>query len=396
MIGKQDLVDRASEWGLRPDVVEKDYALGWLLSALATHPATSRLWIFKGGTCLKKCYYETFRFSEDLDFTLRPDAPYTADTLTRTLREVAEIAANASGIGFPPERAEVRARKDKRGLLTFAGKLSYQGPLAFPTAPRITFDITQHELIVDEPVQRAVHHPYPDELGAGEGVMAYSLDELFGEKLRALCERTRPRDLYDVVNVLSNARELLDLDLARRIFQEKCRFKGLAVPTAAAIAALATGSEELAAEWENMLAHQLPELPPLTTFLERLLPLLDWIDGPKPEVVAAPLQSFSGGSGETIVSPAGVTYWNEGQPLELLRFAGANHLLVELHYNGKRRLAEPYSLRRAANGNLLFYAWEQGASTIKAFKVSELSGLRSTKTPFVPRYRVDLTRLPGN
>lgn len=27
--------------------------------------------MFKGGTCLKKCYFETYRFSEDLDFTLQ-------------------------------------------------------------------------------------------------------------------------------------------------------------------------------------------------------------------------------------------------------------------------------------------------------------------------------------
>lgn len=32
-------------------------------------PAES--WVFKGGTCLKKCYFETYHFSEDLDFTLR-------------------------------------------------------------------------------------------------------------------------------------------------------------------------------------------------------------------------------------------------------------------------------------------------------------------------------------
>ena len=27
--------------------------------------------VFKGGTCIKKCYFETYRFSEDLDFTLQ-------------------------------------------------------------------------------------------------------------------------------------------------------------------------------------------------------------------------------------------------------------------------------------------------------------------------------------
>jgi predicted nucleotidyltransferase component of viral defense system len=32
-------------------------------------------WVFKGGTCLKKCFVETYRFSEDLDFTVRENGP---------------------------------------------------------------------------------------------------------------------------------------------------------------------------------------------------------------------------------------------------------------------------------------------------------------------------------
>jgi len=28
-------------------------------------------WIFKGGTCLRKCYFKDYRFSEDLDFTIK-------------------------------------------------------------------------------------------------------------------------------------------------------------------------------------------------------------------------------------------------------------------------------------------------------------------------------------
>ena len=79
MIRKQDVLDRAAEWRLRADVVEKDYALGWLLAAIALHPETGRRWIFKGGTSLKKCFIETYRFSEDLDFSLLPDAVYTAE-----------------------------------------------------------------------------------------------------------------------------------------------------------------------------------------------------------------------------------------------------------------------------------------------------------------------------
>ncbi len=92
MIRKQDILDRAREWQLRADVVEKDYVLGWLLAAVAQQAETAAHWVFKGSTCLKKCYFETYRFSEDLDFSLLPEAAYNAPSLTQTLREVAAIA----------------------------------------------------------------------------------------------------------------------------------------------------------------------------------------------------------------------------------------------------------------------------------------------------------------
>lgn len=38
------------------------------------HGELGESWVFKGGTCLKKCYFETYRFSEDLDFTRFPTA----------------------------------------------------------------------------------------------------------------------------------------------------------------------------------------------------------------------------------------------------------------------------------------------------------------------------------
>lgn len=62
MISKQDILDRAAEWGLRPEVVEKDYVLGWLLAAIGQHAECSAKWIFKGRTCLKKCFFETIGF----------------------------------------------------------------------------------------------------------------------------------------------------------------------------------------------------------------------------------------------------------------------------------------------------------------------------------------------
>ena len=70
MIDRSEILALAGETGLTPQVVEKDYVLGWLLSGIAENAELANTWVFKGGTCLRKCYYETYRFSEDLDFTV--------------------------------------------------------------------------------------------------------------------------------------------------------------------------------------------------------------------------------------------------------------------------------------------------------------------------------------
>lgn len=70
MIEKREILAIAQQTSLTPHVVEKDYVLGWMLAAIYSHEELAENWVFKGGTCLKKCFFETYRFSEDLDFTL--------------------------------------------------------------------------------------------------------------------------------------------------------------------------------------------------------------------------------------------------------------------------------------------------------------------------------------
>jgi predicted nucleotidyltransferase component of viral defense system len=80
MISKLEILSVATAAQLIPTTVEKDYALSWMLYGISKHIALSE-WIFKGGTCLKKCYFETYRFSEDLDFTVPPNSVYTRKKL---------------------------------------------------------------------------------------------------------------------------------------------------------------------------------------------------------------------------------------------------------------------------------------------------------------------------
>ena len=76
MIDRSEIIRVAGELGLQPRMVEKDYVLGWVVAAITRDEELSRAWLFKGGTCLKKCFFETYRFSEYLDFTVMEPAQF--------------------------------------------------------------------------------------------------------------------------------------------------------------------------------------------------------------------------------------------------------------------------------------------------------------------------------
>jgi len=206
MINRADIEERVREWGLREDIVEKDYVLGWVLAGIGAHPLTRQTWVFKGGTCLKKCYFETYRFSEDLDFTIIGEEPPDTATLLSIFHEIALWVYEKSGIEIPLDQLRFDAFSNPRGHISVQGKLAYRGPL-LPrgSLPRIKLDLTTDETLVQPPVRLAIAHPYPDAHSVVENVLGYSHVEIFAEKIRALAERLRPRDLYDVVNLYRHA-----------------------------------------------------------------------------------------------------------------------------------------------------------------------------------------------
>ena len=69
MIRDAEIRRVAGAAGVEPRIVELDYALGWALRGIAGNEYLSGRLVFKGGTCLRKCYFPDYRFSEALDFT---------------------------------------------------------------------------------------------------------------------------------------------------------------------------------------------------------------------------------------------------------------------------------------------------------------------------------------
>jgi predicted nucleotidyltransferase component of viral defense system len=386
MIGRADIIHRVREWGLREDVVEKDYVLGWVLWGVGAHPHLGSHWVFKGGTCIKKCYIETYRFSEDLDFSVLPGGPLHPDDVLAVLREVLPSVGDQSGIDFTVREPRIRLRPSG---LSAEGRIYYRGPLQVPGVASIKIDLSGDEEVVRPSVLRPIAHPYPDAFPAASTVRCYSFEELFAEKIRAMGQRGRPRDLYDIVNLFRRHDLRLHPDLIRTVLVEKCRTKSIDVPTYDTIAA-SPRRAELESEWANMLGHQLPALPPLEQFLEELPHLFGWLDGT--EVIVTPEAYPIEPEEDTEWSPPPtVATWGVGIPLEVIRFAATNHLLVELGYQGTTRLIEPYSLRQTRAGSILLHALRADTRAHRSYRVNQIQHVRVTTTPFRPTFAIEFS-----
>ena len=198
MISRVSLNDRVRDWGLREDVVEKDYVLGWLLWGIGSEESLRNHWVFKGGTCLRKCYVETYRFSEDLDFTVVNGGPVAPEDVLPVVEALLDRVHQASGIDFTVRSTRFRARPARR---TVEGRVYYVGPRGAPGPARVKLDLDAEEALKRDSEWRVIAHPYDDYLPHPAEVRCYSFLEVFAEKLRAMGERGRPRDLYDIVNL---------------------------------------------------------------------------------------------------------------------------------------------------------------------------------------------------
>lgn len=393
MITNREIANFANEWQLAHDVVEKDYVLGWLLAGIAAHPQT-RSWAFKGGTCLRKCWFETYRFSEDLDFTVT-ESDLDVGRLGETFAEIASWLDDRCGLGLIVEDGSFRQRQNRRGNPTIEGRLGYLGPLGMPTPPKVKLDLTADEVIVRRLEVQPVMHPFsdaPSDLAASHlaRVSCYSLPELLGEKIRALAERCRPRDLYDVVHTHRHPDLIGSADDVAQVLAAKCAHAGIDTPTLATIRETPF-RDEIETEWSNMLGHQLPHLPSFDDFWSQLDNMFAWLDGSRhlPQ-----LTEISPTEAVTDWRPARhMTSWQQRSPIELIRFAGANRLKVTIDYRAVQgrsgpRTVEPYSLRYSQQGKLLVFVVND-AGQIRSYRADRIHAVSIETESFTPRYLVE-------
>lgn len=199
----------ARELGVRTDYAEKNYVNSWVLYGVYESRFGGDL-LFKGGTALSKLYFpDTWRYSEDLDFTVLGEY----DGSKEALRDALDLAERLSGIHFEITDYH-EASVSTYPAHYVEAHVQYQAMFDHRNT-------TELNVMIDEVVARdpASHtHSYEDV--DPFSLSAYSLAEICGEKLRTLYQRVRGRDYYDLYRIISGD-ETPPLEIVAPIFEAK-------------------------------------------------------------------------------------------------------------------------------------------------------------------------------
>jgi predicted nucleotidyltransferase component of viral defense system len=263
MIRKKEIEQKAEIQQVPKSTIDKDWVLGHFIDAIFSVTECRDSLVFKGGTCLRKCYFKEYRFSEDLDFTSINPA-FVLDS--KLLKQITDLITSRTEVPlFIQEITELRFNDQLTGykaIVKFWGA-DHSSNQAPPTPDRwstsIKIEIILYELMVFPTEERAVFHPYSDALSASPlTIPCYSLREVLAEKLRALIQRsyTAPRDFYDIW-YLANNQIAIDWKEIKEAFHIKMKFKNLEFEGIHQM--INEGNDkQVKAGWQNSLAHQIP------------------------------------------------------------------------------------------------------------------------------------------
>jgi predicted nucleotidyltransferase component of viral defense system len=259
-------------------ILEKDYALGYLVAGMAQIEALQAALVLKGGTALRKFYYVDYRFSEDQDFTaLEPLADIDA-AMQAAIGAAQALLLERGPFAVSLERLLLRD-PHPGGQDAFTVRVqfpSHREPLC-----RLKVEITYDEVVVLPPVTRPLLHGYPQ--APLVGWRCYTLEEIVAEKLRALLQsraRLRERgwgasrvcrDYYDLWYILGHSS--IARDKLPGLLAHKCRIRDVTFESTADFLA----SELLSVaqtEWAQQLLPFVPSGPPATQVLDDLIAMI--------------------------------------------------------------------------------------------------------------------------
>jgi predicted nucleotidyltransferase component of viral defense system len=197
-LNKDELSLIIAEKGFNPELLTKDYYLTVLLYLLKDIKGMH----FKGGTALQKTILDYSRLSEDIDFTIDK-------SLDDVKKEIIKIIDESKIFGG------ISKDRDVEGFTRLI--IPYDAELGKGT---ILIDLNKRGKLLAKPEKTAIKHFYPN-IPLFE-ISCLSQQEMIAEKVEATIERNKPRDHYDVCQILKK-----DYPINMGMVKKKCIDSGI-------------------------------------------------------------------------------------------------------------------------------------------------------------------------
>ncbi len=201
--------------GFSSKLLEKDYYLTKILQKISEKKI--KYLVFKGGTCLNKCYLGFYRLSEDLDFVYNQDVkhlekPKIKKILDNLRRELFSILNEAKfktnkelGMGWKM----LTSTEDPK--IVGLEIITNYNSMIDNSVQTIKLEISFRKKLRKPTKLMTIKHEFIDTLGEpilkeNIEIEAIDLVENFAEKVRALIIRKNIaiRDIYDIYFILKN------------------------------------------------------------------------------------------------------------------------------------------------------------------------------------------------
>jgi len=193
---------------------EKEYVQYIFLNAISRYPDK---FIFKGGTCLRICF-GLERASEDLDFS-------TELKINEIRKLILLCLKNFDFLNIPYEiYSEKKFKGNIRFEIRFKGPL-FNGNLNSTNTLKVDFNKQKSENKEAQVIEKI----FSDVPSFVINVLVEK--EILAEKIRALINRSEPRDLYDLWFLFSKKAEVDKKLIKQKLKEEKSNYKRLKYPS---------------------------------------------------------------------------------------------------------------------------------------------------------------------
>lgn len=191
-----------AKWQTLPQI-EQDLVISRSLVELYNDSYIKHALVFRGGTALNKLFLNPpARYSEDIDFVQKRPEPIgeVIDSIRNLLKP---------WLGKPKWKITERSAK-----LIY----TYEAINKLPAKLKIEINTTEHFQVL--PLRSEFLEIQSEWFRGQANIVTYELSELTATKLRALYQRRKGRDLFDIWYVFKE--NLVDLDSVLNIFQKYC------------------------------------------------------------------------------------------------------------------------------------------------------------------------------